>query len=55
MKSQDVNQIAEALKLYADVQDANIHVMLVDHNEFLTLPKPSGRDLDTRGVWKKSA
>ena len=38
-----------------DVQDANIHVMLVDHNEFLTLPKPSGRVLDTRGVWKKSA
>jgi len=31
--------------------DADIHVMLVDHTQFKTLDAPSGRLVDTRGVW----
>ncbi len=30
---------------------ADIHLMLVDHREFLATEPPAGRILDTRGVW----
>ena len=30
---------------------ADIHVLLVDHADFRTKPQPSGRVIDTRGVW----
>lgn len=34
------------------VADADIHVMLVDHNEFIGRSKPSSSIIDARGVWK---
>ncbi len=34
-------------------QEANIHVMLVDHNEFRNSIPPKGRIIDTRGVWRE--
>jgi UDP-N-acetyl-D-mannosaminuronic acid dehydrogenase len=40
---------------FADVQTADVHVMLVDHRAFKTLPKPSGVVVDTRGVWRSAA
>lgn len=45
----------EGLKLvpleYA-IEEADIHVMLVDHKEFKTILKPQGKIIDTKGVWE---
>lgn len=35
----------------ADAANANVHVMLVDHQEFKSAPPPAGIIVDTRGVW----
>jgi UDP-N-acetyl-D-mannosaminuronic acid dehydrogenase len=35
----------------SDARMADIHVMLVDHKAFKTLPAPAGRYVDTRGTW----
>jgi UDP-N-acetyl-D-mannosaminuronic acid dehydrogenase len=32
--------------------DGDLHLMLVDHRQFKSLPKPSGIVIDTRGVWE---
>lgn len=37
---------SEALPINGD-----LHLMLVDHRQFKSLPKPSGIVIDTRGVW----
>jgi UDP-N-acetyl-D-mannosaminuronic acid dehydrogenase len=34
------------------LQEADIHVMLVDHKEFKNIAKPSGKIIDTKGVWE---
>lgn len=34
---------------------ADIHVMLVDHNQFRNCETPVGELVDTRGIWKRSA
>jgi UDP-N-acetyl-D-mannosaminuronic acid dehydrogenase len=36
---------------FDDAAGADIHVLLVDHTDFKTRPKPSGRVIDMRGVW----
>lgn len=33
-------------------EQADIHVMLVDHQRFKRSPPPAGRIIDTRGVWR---
>lgn len=42
---------AEFSNLASARENADIHLMLVDHNEFYATEPPSGRILDTRGVW----
>ena len=42
---------SNAKLMYGDIE-ADIHVMLVDHSPFKRAPKPIGRIVDTRGVWK---
>lgn len=39
------------LRSAAEATNADIHVMLVDHEVFLASPKPTGRLVDVRGVW----
>jgi len=34
-----------------EVQDVDVHLMLVDHRQFQRLPKPAGTLIDTRGIW----
>lgn len=36
---------------FADAADANVHVMLVDHKAFKSIPAPAGLIVDARGVW----
>lgn len=36
---------------FADAADADIHVMLVDHQPFRSIPAPAGLIVDVRGVW----
>jgi UDP-N-acetyl-D-mannosaminuronic acid dehydrogenase len=37
------------------VQAGDVHVLLVDHSQFRTLAIPTGRIVDTRGLWRAGA
>lgn len=39
----------------ADAADADVHVMLVDHQSFKSVPAPAGLIVDVRGVWPPPA
>ncbi|KWV96299.1 MULTISPECIES: UDP-N-acetyl-D-mannosamine dehydrogenase [unclassified Erythrobacter] len=41
----------EQVTLTTDAASADIHLMLVDHQSFKQMHKPSGAIVDTRGVW----
>lgn len=49
----DLPPSASMLKLASleDVATADIHVLLVDHSQFKTAPKPKGVVIDTKGIW----
>jgi UDP-N-acetyl-D-mannosaminuronic acid dehydrogenase len=38
-------------RLVSSADDADVHVMLVNHRQFLNRPAPTGQCVDTRGVW----
>ncbi|WRH76559.1 MAG: UDP-N-acetyl-D-mannosamine dehydrogenase [Sphingobium sp.] len=39
---------------FADAAKADIHVMLVDHQSFKSVPAPAGLIVDARGVWSSN-
>jgi UDP-N-acetyl-D-mannosaminuronic acid dehydrogenase len=44
---------ARLVDLQEAYQEAQVHVMLVDHSCFKQSPPPSGEVVDTRGVWQR--
>lgn len=43
---------AASLMDYDDVAAFDIHLLLVDHVSFKSAPRPAGRLIDTRGIWR---
>lgn len=50
----NINELASSrfkLVTYEEAQQADIHLLLVDHKEFKQVIKPSGIIIDTKGIW----
>lgn len=50
----NINEFASSrfkLATYEEAQQADIHLLLVDHKEFKQAIKPSGIIIDTKGIW----
>lgn len=51
----NIDELASSMRFtlatYEEAQDADIHLLLVDHKEFKQALKPKGTIIDTKGIW----